>query len=97
MRAALGTALSAILCLNVTAKPESSELADPVLFPAVGKAELLGPTLTDYDGDGQLDLVLGNYGGQLFLRPNGGSKSEPEFKRQEALKTAQGEIKLKHW
>ncbi len=35
--------------------------------------------LIDYDGDGKLDLVIGNYLGQLFFVHNTGSPTEPHF------------------
>ena len=35
--------------------------------------------LVDYDGDGKLDLVAGNYAGQLYFIHNNGSSKAPSF------------------
>lgn len=36
--------------------------------------------LIDYDGDGKLDLVAGNYAGELYFIHNHGSASTPDFR-----------------
>ncbi len=38
--------------------------------------------LVDYDGDGKLDIVAGNYAGQLYFIHNNGSSRAPSFEMQ---------------
>ena len=46
----------------------------------------------DWDDDGDLDLLLGDYyGGRLFLRLNDGSKTEPSFSATNVAVEADGE------
>jgi hypothetical protein len=35
------------------------------------------PGLVDWDGDGDLDLLIGSFGGEVFLRSNQGTRSQP--------------------
>jgi hypothetical protein len=37
------------------------------------------PALADLDGDGDLDLLVGEEGGTVVLRRNAGSRTEPRF------------------
>lgn len=37
------------------------------------------PATVDWDGDGDLDLLIGSFGGRVFLRVNAGTRSEPVF------------------
>jgi hypothetical protein len=39
----------------------------------------IGAAAVDEDGDADLDLVIGSYGGGLYLRVNEGAKSSPAF------------------
>ena len=46
---------------------------------------------TDWDGDGDLDLLLGDYdGGYVYLRLNEGTSGEPEFATRNVLVRAAG-------
>ena len=36
-------------------------------------------TPVDWDGDGDLDLLIGSFSGKLFLRVNEGTRAEPAF------------------
>lgn len=44
--------------------------------------------LADMNRSGKLDLLIGNYGGELILIPNMGSKSKPEFRNPAKLEEA---------
>lgn len=37
------------------------------------------PAAVDWDADGDLDLLIGSFGGDLFLRKNVGTRSKPEY------------------
>ena len=37
------------------------------------------PATVDWDGDGDLDMLIGSFGGELFLRMNEGTRAKPEF------------------
>ena len=37
------------------------------------------PALVDWDGDGDLDLLIGSFGGEIFLRENVGTRRKPEY------------------
>ena len=92
------SAIVSLLVLTSTLTAEAfqeSQLAEPQTLPGV--TELLGPELADLNGDGKLDLLLGNYRGTLFFRENAGTPKNPKFLPPKALRTEKGEIRLKHW
>ena len=37
------------------------------------------PATVDWDADGDLDMLIGSFGGDLFLRQNIGTRSQPEY------------------
>ncbi len=74
---------------------QESTLETPEKLPGV--TELLGPELADLNGDGKLDLLLGNYRGKLLFRENTGTAKKPEFAAPKPLRTEKGDIRLKHW
>ena len=74
------------LALAVPAEAEAapSPFHPPVLLTADGapidRGEPhghAGPAATDFDGDGDLDLVVGDFGGTFTLYRNDGSRAEP--------------------
>lgn len=78
-----GLALAAAVCRaadvrpNELAAPVRLEAADGVVDVEVGHA---APYLADYDGDGLVDLLVGQFGGgKLRWYRNVGSNSEPKF------------------
>jgi len=91
------------------AKPQPAAKPQPVVPAAVptfnapeqlqlDQTENEGPTLTDFDSDGLVDIISGNYGGNLFFRKNIGTKQAPKFAPKKKLTlNASTEIKLKHW
>jgi hypothetical protein len=65
--------------------PASSELQAPVRVLADGKPIDVdighaAPLVTDFDGDGRFDLLVGQFGeGKLRIYRNAGSNHEPKF------------------
>jgi hypothetical protein len=51
----------------------------PVRVGAVDLVQDSSPTLGDLDGDGDLDIVAGNYNGNLFTIINNGTSAAPSF------------------
>lgn len=51
------------------------------------------PAMVDWDDDGDLDMLVGSFSGQLFLRVNEGTRSEPEFS-SESLPVKVGDKQL---
>lgn len=94
--------LSASLQADETKSPAATSAKVPT-FKApeqlvIDQKELEGPTLTDFDGDGLMDIISGNYGGNLFFRKNIGTKRAPKFAPKKKLTLdATTEIKLNHW
>ena len=70
------------ISLNLAA---SDELAPPIRLEANGKAidtdvGHAAPFVTDFDGDGVQDLLVGQFGGgQLWIYRNEGTNAEPKL------------------
>jgi hypothetical protein len=48
------------------------------------------PAVVDWDGDGDLDVLIGSFGGGLFLRANLGTRSEPRYAKDSVAVEAGG-------
>ena len=61
-----------------------------------GQKELEAVTFADFDGDGKVDAISGNYGGNLFVRKGQGD-GNLSFAAPVKLQRNGADIKLKHW
>jgi hypothetical protein len=67
------------------AGPDVNDLSPPVQIQAAGQPINVdmghaAPFLADLNGDGQLTLLVGQFGeGKLRMYPNVGTRSEPRF------------------
>jgi hypothetical protein len=52
--------------------------------------------LVDWDGDGDLDIVVGNISGEVFLFINEGTRGEPAYGRKQPLAAAGRHINVGH-
>ena len=81
-----------------------TKFADPIRLEADGSpidsGEYVahsGPMLADYDGDGLVDLWVGNFRGHVQLFRNVGTAQAPEY-TTEGLLEAEGEtVRIKNW
>jgi hypothetical protein len=77
-------------------KPNGSYAAGETLKHASGKPINLGGgssvAAVDWDGDGDLDLVIGNSEGAVYLVPNDGTKQKPVFDQASRLKAGERNI-----
>ena len=73
------------------------ELAEAIDLPEAGEPELNYMTAADIDGNGTLDLVIGNFAGEIAVKINSGTKEKPSFKAKENLKADDQKLKVPHW
>ena len=80
------------------------EFATPIALEAEGKkidcSGLIGyssPSLVDYDGDGDLDLVVGSFRGRYRLFSNSGTKTAPKFDAGVLLQAEGKDIEVSNW
>lgn len=80
------------------AQENKIELQNSILLdPLIGKQQLLGPDLADLNGDSQLELIVGNYAGNIFSIKNASTVENPLFKNEQAITADSQPIKLNHW
>ena len=73
------------------------ELSEPIDLPEAGTPELNYMSVADYNGDNKLDLIVGNFAGELAVKINSGTKEAPSFKAKENLKVNGENLKITHW
>jgi hypothetical protein len=92
--------LSAVLAFALFCPTAFGAMKDGVRLEADGKAidvdiGHLVPCVTDWNGDGKKDLIVGQFsGGRIRLYLNQGTDSKPVFKGFEYLEAGGAEIRL---
>ncbi len=89
------TALWIALSLAAPPQPDRGELAPPVRLQAQGEfiqAHHAAPFAADWDGDGRLDLLVGQFVlGRLRIYRNVGTENEPKLAAPVWFQTTKGE------
>lgn len=92
--------LNSLLMLNSSialAQKSAIQLSEPVEIPVNGKPELYYASAADYNSDGNLDLIVGNFKGVLSVKLNFGTPSAPLFNPKINLKSNNKDIIIPHW
>lgn len=56
-----------------------------------------GPLVSDLDGDGKADLLVGNFGGHIQVYLNKASREEPQYVEQGLLKAGGEDAEVPNW
>ena len=86
-----------IQSFELMAQTSSSGLSVPITLPEIGTKELRSVSTADLNGDKLLDLIMGNYSGEIIISLNEGTAQKPKFIKEEKLKSKNKPIKIKHW
>lgn len=87
-----------VFLLANTGTNEKPDFADPVKVQAGGKPiDVYGmpsPNFADFDGDGDLDIICGEFVDGFTFFQNTGSRTKPEYKQGEPLLSAGAPLKM---
>lgn len=86
-----------ILGMPFSAQENTIKLKKPIVLDKLGNHDLLGPDLADLNSDGKLELIVGNYGGSLFVLKNSANWQNPVFNEEQKIQSASKPIKINHW
>jgi hypothetical protein len=54
------------------------------------------PAAVDWDDDGDLDILIGEFGGRMYLRLNIGTRTDPKYDRESTIVNADGKPLKEH-
>jgi hypothetical protein len=93
-------ALGGLVRSEEAAPADPGAFKDPVLIQADGKdidVEIghADPYVIDWDGDGMLDLLVGQFGaGKLLIFRNEGTSKDPKFGKAEVFKAGDADGRI---
>ena len=92
--------LTPLVCLSTLCNPTADGLAAPYrVKDAAGYIDVnsghAAPLVTDFDGDGLADLLVGQFGdGKLRIYKNAGTVKEPKFQGFTWFKTGEQDARI---
>jgi len=100
MLKALNKIVIAIMVLQGStafAQNKDIKLSAAVELPALGNSQLHYLSAADFNGDKLVDLILGNFKGEITVRINEGTKERPVYRTEKKLKSDNKDILIEHW